>query len=332
MPKRQRTIVILSVILATTVSLAPGVWADTLRLTDQQEFKPVSDEPTSKFLLAVAEAKNLVNMGQAEAARKAYEQLKKDFPQIAGPDLDAFVDAEMLYCQGKFAGAMRSYDKFLEKYPLSQLYDASLDRQYAIGTAYLGGQHKVVLKVIKLAGYAEGIRIMEKVTERAGYYSPIGIKAAVAIAQNYEQREKFEEAYLKWREISTRWLVGKYGRDSLLGMARSQRAAFNRQPENKRAFYDTSRLVSAKSYYQKFQLLYPKDAQELKISDIVRQIDEQLAFKQYTIASYYHGVGNMKGANLYYDMVIRDWPGTRAATLAKQERIKNIASKPTSKG
>ena len=204
MPKRRRTsatrtadkIVIL--ILATTVSLAPGVWAsaegwltpDTLRLTDEQEFQPVSDEPTSKFLLAVADAKNLVNMGQAEAARKAYEQLKKDFPQIAGPDLDAFVDAEMLYCQGKFAGAMRSYDKFLEKYPLSQLYDAALDRQYAIGTAYLGGQHKVVLKVIKLKGYAEGIRIMEKVTERAGYYSPIGIKAAVAIAQNYEQREK----------------------------------------------------------------------------------------------------------------------------------------------
>jgi len=372
----------------------PAPHRRTWRLGKDQEFKTVSPEGKDKFLLAVAETKKLVNTGQIKAARRAFDELKKDFPEIAGPDLDAFIEAEILFCKGKFIEAADSYDKMLTEYPQSELRQAALDRQFAIATAFLGdqkitvlgifkvrgfaqglkimkriserasntpigteatvvmaqkheekgrltkafriyeklliehpnnefrelildrqyaiataylrGEKKRVLRVVKMRGYAEGIRIMEKITGRAGLDTPIGLKAALAVAKHYENRKKFNEAYFKWWEISLQWQIGKTGRDALLNMARCKHTAYNSHPEHKRPL-------------------------EIDVDQILVEIDEQLAYKQFSIGQYYQRTGNIQSANLYFGMVIRDWPGSKAAELAKEVLTRNLESKETKK-
>ena len=396
-----------------------AVSADIWLLEKGRDWKAVSAEGQDKFLLAVAETKKLVNTGQTKSARKAFDKLKKDFPEIAGPDLDAFIKAEMLFCKGKFIESADSYDKLLTEYPESELRDAALDRQFAIATAFLGdekktvlgvlkvnafseglkimkrisehagdspigaeatvavaqkyeereqftkairnydklltehpdsefrelvfdrqyaiataylrGQKKKVLRVVKIKGYAEGVRIMEKITDRAGLDSPIGLKAAIAVAKHYEKREQFNEAYLKWWEISSQWQTGKTGVDALLGMGRCKHAAYNNHPEHKRPFYDASNLNIAKSCYERLKLLYPNVAEEIAVDKILKEIDEQLAYKQFSIGRYYQRTGNMQSANLYFDMVVSDWPGTKAAEMAKEMLTKNPSGKETKK-
>ncbi len=95
MPK-YRTRFIALVILAV-LAASSTVSADIWRLEKGQDWKPVSAQGKDKFLLAVAETKKLVNTGQTKAAREAFDKLKKDFPEIAGPDLDAFIKAEILF-------------------------------------------------------------------------------------------------------------------------------------------------------------------------------------------------------------------------------------------
>jgi tetratricopeptide (TPR) repeat protein len=404
------------VIVAISAALSTAS-ADIWRLEKGQDWKAVSAEGNDKFLLAVAETKKLVNTGQTNAARQAFDKLKEDFPEIAGPDLDAFINAEMLFCKGDFIKAADTYDKLLTKYPQSKLRDAALDRQFAIATAFLGGQKKTalgifeveafsdglkimkrvsdraantpigaeaavalaqkyeetgdftrairtydkllteqpesqsrelvldrqyaiataylggrtkrVLRVIKMKGYAEGVKIMEKITDRAGLDNPTGLKAAIAVAEHYEKRKQFNEAYLKWWEISLQWETGKTGADALLGMARCSHAAYNNHPEHRIPFYDASNLNTAKSCYEKFKLLYPKNAEEIGVDEIIKQIDEQLAHKQFTIGRYYQRTDKSQAANLYFDMVISDWPGTKAAEMAKELITGNLDSKET---
>jgi len=304
---------------------------DTWRLGKDQDWKPVSAEGQGKFLLAVAETKKLVNTGQTEAARKAFDKLKEDFPEIAAPDLDLFIEAELSFCKGKFTTAARSHDKLLAEYPQSQLRQAALDRQFAIATAFLAGRKRPVLRIFKIRGYAEGIRIMERITDRVGLDTQMGIRAAVAVAENYEKRAKFEEAYLKWWEISSQWETGQIGADALLGMARCKHAVYNRHREHKRAQYDASSLTTAKSYYEKFRLLYPKDAEAMGIDQILKQIDEQLAYKQFAISRYYQRTANRQSANLYYNMVVNNWPGTDVAKIAEEMLAKNLDSEETEK-
>lgn len=403
--------------IAAVLSALSTVSADTWRLEKGRDWKAVSAQGQDKFLLAVAETKKLVNTGQTKAARKAFDKLKKDFPEIAGPDLDAFIKAEMLFCRGKFIKAADTYDKLLTEYPQSELRQAALgrqfaiataflngqtktvfgvfkvtafaeglkimkrisehagntsigaeatvvmaqkyeerghitkairtydklltehpdsdfrdqvfDRQYVIATAYLRGMRKRVLHVVKIKGYAEGVRIMEKITDRAGIDTPTGLKAATAVAKHYEKRKMFNEAYLKWWEISLQWQTGKTGRDALLNMARCKHAAYNNHPEHKRPFYDASNLNIAKSCYEKSKLLYPKDAEETNVDQILIEIDEQLAYKQFSIGQYYQRTGNRQSSNLYFDMVIKDWPGSKAAELAKEILAGNTESKET---
>ena len=292
--------------------------AGTLRLDKDQQWKPVSPEGPDKFLLAVAEAKELVNAGDADGARDAFDALKQDFPEIAGDDFDLFVKAELYYCEGRFVKAARSYDKLLTEHPKSPLRQAVLERQFAIGSAYLAGRKKVVLGFIKLSGYSEGVAILEKVTDRAGIDSPLGLEAALAVANSFEERQRYEEAYLKWWEVSLEYQTGQVGRDALYGMARCKHAAYNKEPEDRRHLYDASRLSTAKSCYERLRLLFPREAKEIGVDEILGQINEQLAYKQLSIAQYYQKVGNRQAANLYYDMVVTDWPGTEAAQAAKE--------------
>jgi outer membrane protein assembly factor BamD (BamD/ComL family) len=294
--------------VVTGLSALPVFSAETWRLNEQGQWKAVSVE--DKYLLAVAEIKKLVNMGETSAVRQAIDKLKKDFPEAAGPDSDAFMNAEMLFCEGKYTRAVRSYDKFLNEFPKSELYEAALDRQFAIATAFLGGQKKRVLGVFMMSRYDEGIKIMERITDRMGS-APIGVKAAEAVAQSYERRGKFDEAYLKWSEISSRWPTGDVGKESLLNMARCKHAAY------KGPKFDASNLISAKSYYENFKLRYPEDTKEFGVDKIINDIEEQLAYKEFNTAEYYRKTGNRQSANLYYQRVVDNWPGSTAAKMAK---------------
>jgi len=299
---------------AAFLTASPDVW----RLDSDEKWTVIS--PQDKFLVAVVEVKKLVNTGQTEPARLAYEQLKRDFPEVADPNLDAFIEADLLFSQAKYTKAYRAYEKIIKEHPQNRLRSAILDRQYAIGTAYLGGQKKSVLRVIKLKGDAEGVRIMETITDRAGIQSPLGLRAALAVVENYHNRELFDDEYWKWREISQQYKTGQIAKDALLGMAASKHAIYNRHPEEKRAFYDAYNLQVAKERYVDFVEGYAQDAEKLGTNQIIKQIDEQLAEKQLVIAQYYDRTGRIQAANLYYDMVLQDYPQTEAAQAARQSR------------
>lgn len=300
-------IIVVTILLLASLATAAETW----RLGSDQNWKQVGDQSQDKYLMAVARIKQLANTGQTEALKTAAEKLKIDFPQIAGPDLDAFIEAEILFSKGKFSKAVRRCDKFLTEYPESKLYDAVIDREFAIATAFLGGQKIRVIKIFKIRGYAEGAKIMEKISDRAGL-APVSLKASLAIVKSYEERKKFDEAYHKWSEIQSRWPTGRTGRDALLGMARCKHAAYRGQK------YDSSDIISARSYYQNYRLRYPEHAAKIEIDKILEQIEEQMAYKQFEIGKYYQRTENPQAANLYYQMVTDNWPGTIAAKNANQ--------------
>lgn len=301
-------LILLGMVFVSSVAV-PGL-AETWRLQKESGLKAVSGDAEGKYLLAVSEIKRLVNTGQSEAVVAHLKKLQKDFPQIGGSDLDAFIEAELLYSKGKFAKAVRSYDKFLAAFGDSPLYEAALERQFSIATGFLAGEKKRVLKIFKIKGYAEGAKLMEKISRRAED-SPIAVRAELSVAESFEKRGKFDQAYEKWSEISQRWPMGRIGKDALLSMGRCKHAAY------KGPSYDGSNLISAKSYYENFKLKYPEEAEKFDIGRRLEQIKEQLAYKQYCIGRYYQDSGNKQAAGLYYQMVLDSWPKSVASSMIK---------------
>ncbi len=293
------------------------VSADTWHLTGDGEWEKVADDAAGKYMLAVAKVKQLISAGQVESAQQALQQLKADFPDIAGADFDAFMEAEMLYAAGKWSKAVKKYEEFIKAWPRSSLYDSALEREYSIAVAFLSGEKRRVLKVLKLSAYEEGVKIMRRIADRAGD-APIAKRALVAVARSCENRGRFfltdpdqTDAYETWADISSRWPTGEIGQEALLGMAHSLHSAYRSHK------YDSAGLESARRYYEDFKERYLELADEHNIDDNITMVDGQLAYKQFAIAEYYERAENKQAANLYYRLVVNDWPNTNAATMAR---------------
>jgi outer membrane protein assembly factor BamD (BamD/ComL family) len=115
-------------------------------------------------------------------------------------------------------------------------------------------------------------------------------------------------------------------RDALLGMAKAKYSIYNKNPESRKPFYDASCLRSARSYYQMLKSYYPDYAQETGVDETLDVIAEQLAYKELSVGLYYHKMGNIQSANLYFDMVISNWPKSKSAEIAQNKLNKNTES------
>ncbi|MHC4758004.1 MAG: outer membrane protein assembly factor BamD [Planctomycetota bacterium] len=284
--------------------------AETWHLDRTDDWKQVQPETNDKYLVAVADIKSLIDNGKTKQVKKAWEQLKNDFPEIQGPDLEALIKAELLYTKRKFTKAVREYDNFLDNYPDSGLYQVALDRQFSIAQAFLAGQKRTVLKIFRIKGFAEGEKVMDKISDRAGI-APLGERANLEVAESLEGRGKYEDAYQRWSVINSKWPTGQTGKNSLLAMARCKYLAYN-GPK-----YDISDLISARSYFQNFQSRYPEDAQELDIEAKILNIDELLAEKQFKIAQFYTKTAK-ESAGLYYQTIAEQWPNTTAGKISQK--------------
>lgn len=299
----------LAVLFAVLLAAYAGA-AETLHLGSDGQWKNAADEPGGKLLLAAAKIKQVVSTGDTESALQCLAQLKIDFPDIAGPDLEIFTEAELLYAKGKWNKAVRKYDQLLDSFPDSWLYDSALERQFSVATAFLTGEKRTVVKFLKLSAYEEGEKIMHKIADRTGD-APIAKRALRTVAESYETRGKFLDAHDAWAEISTRWPTGEMGKDSLLRMAQDHHSAY------KGPKYDSSSLLSAKSYYNNFKDRHSQLEGEYKIDDKINMIYEQRAYKQFRIGQYYDRTDSPQAANIYYRYVTEKWPDSAAAKMAK---------------
>jgi len=304
-----------SVVLSGCVVATAGTWR--LKNTDQWES---AADPQERYLHAMADLKDLVKSGNAGDVKEALRQIRAEFPDRTGPDLDLFINGELQYWRNRYGSALAKFEKMLKSYPGSQYAAPALQREFDMAQAYLQGRKKTILGIFKISGAEEGVSIMEKVSDRAGLDEPngIGLRAAISVAEHYEAKEKYVEAYLKWSEIASYWETGPIGKRALYRMAEDNLIAYDKPAEPKRPYYDASKLSTAKTYYAKFLALYPQDAKDNEVPEKMRHIDEEMAYKQYTVGQFYRRTGKQQAANLYFDMVVRTWPQTEAGALARE--------------
>lgn len=319
--------------------------ANTWQIAQDPNWKAVQTKDEDKYLLVKARTEKLVKSGQTMDLFEEWTKLKKEFPEINEQDLDIFIEAELLLCEQKLTKAVGKYNDFLDKdHQESILYDAALDRLYQIAEDFLDGREKTVLGIFKIKGYAEGVRIMRSINKLV-IERPIAMYALVAIAESYEKREKFNEAYFAWLNIYNELenksefesefekkiykpVLSRPEGQTLRSMARCKHMAY------KGPKYSASNLETARSYYKKYMsYLETEYAKENKIEEIdktfteieevdeiVKKINGQLAYKDFYISQYYQKIYNyeksrkkqenvkdINPANLYNQMIIDKW-------------------------
>jgi outer membrane protein assembly factor BamD (BamD/ComL family) len=285
--------------------------AETLRLDSQGQWQDLTNDPQGQYILAISEVKQTLNTASKGQAVKALKKIKADFKTIAGPDLDAYIEAEILYAKRNWSKSTKKFQEFVKNWPESPFYASASERLFSIGTAFLQGQKRQVLWVIWLPAFDEGVKIMQDLSDRAGT-GPMALRALTYLAETYEKKQRYPEAYEVWSEMADKWPTGEIGEKALLRMAQCLHAAY------KGPLYDASWLVSAKAYYEDYRSRYPDKARQINADDTLNTIVEQQAYKNYAVAQYYSRTDHPLAANLYYQYVLDTWPNTSSAPLASQ--------------
>lgn len=300
---------------------------ETYHLKNGKEWQKVGQAPDSAYLAAVSNIKKLIDQNKHKEASKAINELKTAFPELVGEDFNALVEAELLFAKKKFIKASRKYEMFLDSYPDSDFYEMAMERQFTIADLFIKGQKRPVLGVLQLNAYEEADKIMRNIADRSGD-APIAKRALTTLAKGYQKRKEYEDAFLVWADISDRWPTGDLGRQSMLEMAHSLHSAY-RGPK-----YDSTTLLSAKSYYEQFKARYPGQVDKYDINEKIKLVEEQIAYKEFEIAEYYTRAELPEAAAPYYQFTSETWPETSAAKMAdeviEQHRtgVKTKAEKP----
>jgi outer membrane protein assembly factor BamD (BamD/ComL family) len=298
-------------ILLIVVSLfTPVGYADTYYLSDENTWQSAADTPEGEYLLELAKIKQQLMTGTKSNVVKALSQLKKDFPEMAGSEVQSYLDAEKLYAKGKLYKAATKYRDFADAWPDSILQSAALERLYSVGTAYLQGQKRVFIMIIRLPAFDTGVELVRDVAERSGN-APIALRSLTTLAENQERKEMFMDAYYTWQEIADGWPTGQTRQKAVLRMAQALHASYDGAP------YDASVLESARSYFQDYAVQYPEDAERLGVNETIALITEQIAYKEYQTGFYYERTGRLEAAHQSYRKVMAQWPTSKAAMMAQ---------------
>lgn len=312
--KHSQTI-ITTALTAILFFTAGGICAEpeTYRLGKSGKWQKIPDTPEGASMRQISKIKGLIETGQWRAAEKAVADFRVNYSGLSTYELDAFdafIEGEIFYARRKWTKAVRKYDFFLDNWPESAFRPAALNRQFEIAKAFLEGEKRRVLKVLKLSAYEDADKIMHGIENREGD-TPRSQRALVTLAEGYQKLEKYLNAADTWLEVKDLWPAGKIGENALYQMANSQNSAY------KGSKYDSTTLVTARSYYNDYGRQYSQSAIEKNVDTKISTIDEKLAEKQYAIGFHYENAENIHGAKLYYDHTIEKWPTSKAAESAK---------------
>lgn len=305
--------------LVMLASLLGAGSAKTYHLNAQKGWQNVADDPESEYLLAMSKIKQQLLTGSDADIVDALDALKKDFPGMAGTEIDAYIEAEKLYADAKWYKAATAYKKFIDAWPDSVLQPAAMERLYSIATAYLQGQKRVFIKILKLPAFDTGVELMYDVADRAGN-GPMGLRALTTLAESQEKRKLFQDAFFTWQQIADQWPTGQTRQTATLRMAQALHASYDGVQ------YDDSLIEKARAHFQDYNNQYPEDAVRLGVPDTINLITEQLAYKQYETGFYYERTGKSDVANQYYNKVLDEWPNSNAAGMAQARMVPDAVS------
>ncbi|MCS7090901.1 MAG: outer membrane protein assembly factor BamD [Verrucomicrobiota bacterium] len=263
-------------------------------------------------------AQEAFERGEYGLALKAARRVVRQWPLSDYAPEAQFLIARCFEARKQDERAFREYQKFIEKYPMSDQFNEALRRQYEIALRFLGGQW------FKLWGYIPFFPSMSKTAEMLekvvanGPYSDIGPAAQMSLGTAYEKARDYDLAVKAYETAADR-----YSDRPQVAADALYRAGLAWLKQARTAEYDQSAAGKAIAVFTDFMALYPNDPRAVEARDHIAALRAEQARGHYEIARFYEKRRQWAGALIYYNEVLLLDPTSRYAEEAR-ERIEAL--------
>lgn len=218
--------------------------------------------------------------------------------------------AELYFALDERVESFYQCDELLDNFPDSKLYFQTLELQYRIADAYLGGYKNKFLWLPVLSMDDVAIEMMFRIQERVPG-SPLAERALARSADYYYRSSQFDLAADAYGAF-----LRMYPRSPSVPRARL-RQAYSNFAQFRGPLYDATPLLDARAQFLDIIARDPDLAREEGVQQFIDRIDEQLATKLYLDAGYYERVHQPKAAVFLYRSLIQRYPNSREAKVAR---------------
>lgn len=238
----------------------------------------------------------------------------KEFEKRHGKSDDHYPEAmvakaEALIGGEKFEDAHEVLLKFLDDYGGMAITVDALRLEFIVAEAYLGGVKRTVWKIFKVSAVDEGHKILDKII--ADYPdTKLAELAMKAKGDRYFRAGEHEMAETEYSRMLREYAQSRYQEYALRKAADSALASFGGVE------YDEAALVEATERYNDFRVRFGSAGDREQITVILDSIKQTRAEKDFQIGQYYEHTDHLSSAVFYYQLVLKTWPGTIAATKA----------------
>lgn len=296
-------------------------------------------------------AQKLADAGNWAQAEKELKRIVKKYKSSSIHEDALFLLAEARFQQQKYSWAQDSFDELLKEYPSTRYMDRTTRRLFAIARHWLGApQAASSTGDVQTAGFDESAaaRLPTPSTHR----DPT---LAVPILPNLWDRTRpvFDTHGRALQALKSIWLndpTGPLADDALMLTAAYHlrkedyleadrifnilREEYPKSPHLQDAFvlgshvklmsyqgaaYDGKSLLGAEQLKESALRLFPDTVDKQRLSRELALIEEAKAQKDWEMVLYYLKKNNTRGAVIYCQEVIRNYPRTRFAAEARKK-------------
>lgn len=313
----------LGVCWALALTLLPAgaslVWRPGEGWTDEKGSEISASSSRDQLELA----KKLEANGDLGNAYKAYRGLLRRWPLSFSAPEAQFKIGQIEEAKGMFWEAYKSYQRMIDKYPNSSFFDQALERQYAIGNLYLAGEPNRLWKIPLGPSMEKTVEIYQQIIKNAPYgkYAP---ESQFKIGLAYEKWKKFSDAVKAYNQ-----LIDKYPGHPIVDSAQYQ-IGYAWMLASSLPEYDQSAAEKSIEAFQDFLVRYPNSEKAQAAKDNIAKLISRRTQGALNIARFYETQGNIKGAIIYYNEVLRQNPDSEDAQIAKK-RLVELKAMPADK-
>ena len=245
-------------------------------------------------------------------ATKAGRHLVKTWPLSDYAPPAQYLVGRSLEARHNDEKAFKEYQKLLEKYPKSDKINDCLAREYEIAGRFLNGQW------FKLWGFIPFFPSMEKTGDmydrivKNGPFSEVAPHAQLRLGAAREKQGQLPEAVRAYETAADR-----YHDRPVIAADALYFAGLAYQRQAGKADYDQNTASQAIAVLNDFMALYPADKRVPEAKKIVALLKTEQARGNFKVAQFYESRKRWAGAQVYYNEVVLQVPGTPAENEAR---------------
>lgn len=216
--------------------------------------------------------------------------------------------ANCLLAGGEYLAAFNSLRACIDENPGSPHFNGALQKEYNVGLKLIELDSGIADKLIP--SLTNNDKVIEEIFNhiiQRGPYSKVAPDAQIQLAKFHELRHEYKEAITAYKLFIVRYKDHPQAEEAnfRLGLCYGKQAgAVN---------YDQACAVRALTTLKDYLVKYPKGIYNWEVNDYMGYLGEKVSQHLLEIGHYYEITGAKQSAEIYYKLVIQQYPTSKAA-------------------